>query len=512
MLGRVAARLVLLALPVLVATAFGLFSPTGPVFAAQQSPGRAVIPPSAPTPPAGTTGTTVPHATVEDDELVIGQVQLDKFPKVTARFTMRPLNGRPVPYMEPTDIVIVANGVGQQVLEAHTVGRVPTSGVGTYEVTWISETPGEAGGTVNGKFSISINGRPEIESGFSFTRPFPRQAAASAPGEAPVVNALIPVPQPNPGSVDQPLASSLAAIMAGTALLVTVGGLLGHAHWKRGQDRLAMWVGRSAEHRARAVARASQSRRSLTLSPTVQFFGQIGAKFVPSAQVARLRRSLVLAGRPTNQEYTRFVATKAGLGLGMAMAGFWLMLPLAPFMTAVMVSGTLGVVGFMVPSFWLARAIKARQYKIRKAMPDALDLITIGVSAGLAFDGACGEIVEKWDNDLSHEFATMLGELRMGAGRRQALLNLTDRTQVDEIQIMASQLIQADELGMSLTDTLLTLANQMRQRRRQRAEELAHKAAVKMLIPLVFLIFPALFIVILGPAAQDMIGFITNGP
>jgi tight adherence protein C len=194
------------------------------------------------------------------------------------------------------------------------------------------------------------------------------------------------------------------------------------------------------------------------------------------------------------------------------MAGFWLMLPVAPFMTAVMVSGTLGVVGFMVPSFWLARAIKARQYKIRKAMPDALDLITIGVSAGLAFDGACGEIVEKWDNDLSHEFATMLGELRMGAGRRQALLNLTDRTQVDEIQIMASQLIQADELGMSLTDTLLTLANQMRQRRRQRAEELAHKAAVKMLIPLVFLIFPALFIVILGPAAQDMIGFVTGGP
>jgi tight adherence protein C len=106
----------------------------------------------------------------------------------------------------------------------------------------------------------------------------------------------------------------------------------------------------------------------------------------------------------------------------------------------------------------------------------------------------------------------MLGELRMGMGRRQALLNLSDRTQVDEIQIMVSQLIQADELGMSLTETLLTLADQMRLRRRQRAEELAHKAAVKMLIPLVFLIFPALFIVILGPAAQDMIGFFTQGP
>jgi tight adherence protein C len=160
----------------------------------------------------------------------------------------------------------------------------------------------------------------------------------------------------------------------------------------------------------------------------------------------------------------------------------------------------------------LGRAIKARQHAMKKALPDALDLITIGVSAGLAFDGALGEIIEKWDNDLSHEFATMLGELRMGMGRRQALLNLADRTQVDEIQIMVSQLIQADELGMSLTDTLLTLANQMRLRRRQHAEEMAHKAAVKMLIPLVFLIFPALFIVILGPAAADMISFVTDGP
>jgi tight adherence protein C len=106
----------------------------------------------------------------------------------------------------------------------------------------------------------------------------------------------------------------------------------------------------------------------------------------------------------------------------------------------------------------------------------------------------------------------MLGELRIGTGRREALLNLADRTQVEEIQTMVSQLIQADELGMSLTDTLLTLANQMRLRRRQHAEELAQKAAIKMLIPLVFLIFPALFVVILGPAAQDLYTFFVEGP
>ena len=200
------------------------------------------------------------------------------------------------------------------------------------------------------------------------------------------------------------------------------------------------------------------------------------------------------------------------MAFGLFMIGFWLMVGLAPFGTTMLLASTMAIIGFMLPNIMLGRAIKKRQHSMKKALPDALDLITIGVSAGLAFDGALGEVIEKWDNELSHEFATMLGELRMGMGRRQALLNLADRTQVDEIQIMVSQLIQADELGMSLTETLLTLANQMRLRRRQHAEELAHKAAVKMLIPLVFLIFPALFIVILGPAAADMIGFVTSGP
>jgi tight adherence protein C len=339
----------------------------------------------------------------------------------------------------------------------------------------------------------------------------PRQAEATR-DEAPVVNALIPVERPNPGRIDQPLASSLAAIFAGTAFLVIVGGMIGHAHWRKAQDRLAMWVGRSAEHRQRAIADATQSRRSLTVPPIVQLFGKLGAKLVPSAQTERMRRNLMLAGRPTTQHFTRFVATKAGLAFGLFMVGFWLLVGLAPFSTTIMLAATMAIIGFMLPNIWLGRAIKKRQHGMKKALPDALDLITIGVSAGLAFDGALGEIIEKWDNDLSHEFATMLGELRMGMGRRQALLNLADRTQVDEIQIMVSQLIQADELGMSLTDTLLTLANQMRLRRRQHAEEMAHKAAVKMLIPLVFLIFPALFIVILGPAAADMIGFVNGGP
>ena len=484
----------------LLLVGLALLAITGQALAAEAPAVRQATPPIA-----------TPSTAGLDDELIVDEVRTSEFPKVTARFSINPLKGRAPSYLELFDIAVVNDGVLQASLEAHTVGKVPTSGPGQYQVTWYSTSAAPAGATVNGKLAISVNARPEISTAFTFTRPLPRQAEVNTDA-LPVANALVPVPLPNPGSIDQPLAGSLAAIFSGTAFIVAIAGLIGHAHWRKAQDRLEIWVGRSAEVRQKAVAQASQSRRTLTVPPIVQLFGKIGAKLVPSAQGDRTRRNLMLAGRPTAQHYTRFIATKTGLAFGLFMIGFWLLVGLAPFGTTMILAVTMALIGFMLPNIMLGRAIKARQHAMKKALPDALDLITIGVSAGLAFDGALGEIIEKWDNDLTREFATMLGELRMGMGRRQALLNLADRTQVDEIQIMVSQLIQADELGMSLTETLLTLANQMRLRRRQHAEEMAHKAAVKMLIPLVFLIFPALFIVILGPAAADMIGFVSGGP
>jgi tight adherence protein C len=482
----------------LVLASVTLLLAVGPTLAADEAAGRAIVP--SPASPAGLGS---------DDELIVDEVNTAEFPKVSARFSIHPIKGKAPSHLGLTDIAIVNDGILETPLVAYPVGRVPTGGIGQYQVTWLSNTGTAAGSTVDGRLAISINGRPEIGAGFTFTRPFPRQAEAPVAAPA-VVNALTPVTHPDPGTINQPLAIALAAVFAGTTFLTVIGGLIWHSSWRRAQDRLIMWVGRSAEHRALAVAKASQSRRTLTVPPIVQFFGRVGAKLVPSAQGERLRRNLVLAGRPTNQHYTRFVATKAGLAVGLFLLGFWLLLSVAPLSTTLITASTMGGIGFILPSIWLGRAIKKRQHLMKRALPDALDLVTIGVSAGLAFDGALGEIVEKWDNDLSHEFATLLGELRMGMGRRQALLNLADRTQVDEIQVMVSQLVQADELGMSLTDTLLTLASQMRLRRRQHAEELAHKAAIKMLIPLVFLIFPALFIVILGPAAADLLGFITQ--
>lgn len=440
-----------------------------------------------------------------NDELTVEQVRTDRFPRVSMRFTIHPLAGPPPTHLEPAEVAVVNDGVVQGTYTVSTVDRVPTATEGTYEVVWVSDSQATPGQSVSGVLAISVNGKPEIETRFSFIRPLVAQAPA--PAAQAEIHALIPVQHPDPGEVNQPLSSAMAAIFAGTAFLVVIAGLVIHANYRAAQDRLAIWVRRSAPARSRAVAKASQSRRQNTPSQFTQFLSQIGSKMLPSAQTQKLRRQLVVAGRPTNQQYIRFVASKAGLAIGLFLLGFWLMFSIAEFSTALLIGLSMGIVGFMLPSIWLGRAIKNRKYELRKALPDTLDLMTIGVSAGLAFDGAIAEIVEKWDNAMSHELATLLGELRMGAGRRQGLLNLADRTQVEEIQTMVSQLIQSDELGISLTDTLLTLAAQMRLRRRQSAEEQAHKAAVKMLIPLVFLIFPALFIVILGPAAQDLFSF-----
>jgi len=153
-----------------------------------------------------------------------------------------------------------------------------------------------------------------------------------------------------------------------------------------------------------------------------------------------------------------------------------------------------------MPGIWLGQEIKKRKTNIVKALPDALDLLTIAVEAGLAFDSGIQRVAEKWDNELSKEFRRVLQDMRLGRTRRDALKDLAERTGVEDVQTFTAAIIQADQLGVSMAKILRVQSDQMRIRRRQRAEELAQKAPVKMLFPMVFLIFPALFVVILGPA------------
>jgi len=165
---------------------------------------------------------------------------------------------------------------------------------------------------------------------------------------------------------------------------------------------------------------------------------------------------------------------------------------------ATLVAGGLGF--YLLPTLWLSSRIGKRQTEIVKALPDALDLLTISVEAGLGFDAAMSKVAEKWENELSLAFSRVIQEIQMGKLRREALRDMADRMEVTDVSSFVAAIIQADQLGVSIAKVLRIQSEQMRIRRRQRAEEKAHQAPVKMLFPMAFLIFPALFIVLLGPA------------
>jgi tight adherence protein C len=158
------------------------------------------------------------------------------------------------------------------------------------------------------------------------------------------------------------------------------------------------------------------------------------------------------------------------------------------------------VFGFVLPNQWLTSAVRKRQENVIKKLPDALDLMTVCVDAGLTFDGAMSKVNAKWDDPLSREFGRVVYEIQLGKTRRQALRDMSDRLGVPDVQSFIASVLQADQLGVSIGKVLRIQSDQMRVRRRQRAEERAQQAPVKMLFPMVFLIFPAMFVVLLGPA------------
>ena len=174
---------------------------------------------------------------------------------------------------------------------------------------------------------------------------------------------------------------------------------------------------------------------------------------------------------------------------------------------------TFTLMGYMLPRFWLRRRIKKRQKAILHALPDAIDMLTIGVEAGLSFEASMLKVSTQWDNELTHAFRRAVTEIRLGTPRAVALQHMADRSGVQELRTFVAILNQSVQLGISIANVLRSQAEDMRQQRRLRAEELAHQATVKMVFPLVFLIFPALFVVILGPAISIFMNlFSASGP
>jgi tight adherence protein C len=163
------------------------------------------------------------------------------------------------------------------------------------------------------------------------------------------------------------------------------------------------------------------------------------------------------------------------------------------------------LLGFALPGLAIDHIARQRKAAIRKALPAALDMLALSAEAGLSFDGAIGQVAHRWENALSDEFRRLLVEFQMGRERRHALRELAQRSGVAELGRFANAVVQADSLGVPLSRVLHEQSSEIRLRRRQRAEELARKAPVKMLFPMVALIFPALFVVILGPAVPRLL-------
>lgn len=236
------------------------------------------------------------------------------------------------------------------------------------------------------------------------------------------------------------------------------------------------------------------------LLPAFRGLLAVVGKFGLKQSAERLRVNLQMAGNPGGITPAMFIGLRVVLALVLGVVVTLVTFQTMEFTQALLYSVIGFLLGYMLPVMWLGRQISQRKHNIQKALPDALDLLCISVEAGLAFDLALQRVTQKWDDELSREFKKVLSDVRLGRTRREALKDLGQRTGVEDVQTFTAAVIQADQLGVSMSKILRLQADQMRVRRRQRAEEKAQQAPVKMLFPMVFLIFPALFVVILGPA------------
>jgi tight adherence protein C len=234
--------------------------------------------------------------------------------------------------------------------------------------------------------------------------------------------------------------------------------------------------------------------------PGLRVLGRLLSMLAPAHYLKKIRTKLDMAGNPSNYGVLEYIGTKA---LSMAVIiplGFWGVHLLAPqtlvaWLLWVIIAG----VGIWLPDIVLQRIIESRQLSIRRALPEMLDLLVISVEAGVSFDGAVQTVVEKGNGPLHQECARVLEQVRLGKSRSDALREMAQRTQVDDLTSFVAAITQAEVLGISIAKVLRTQADTARERRAHRAREMGARLPVKLLFPLVFFIFPSLFVVILGP-------------
>lgn len=237
------------------------------------------------------------------------------------------------------------------------------------------------------------------------------------------------------------------------------------------------------------------------LYPYVMRMADFMKRMTPSQKVEALNKKLIVAGNPKGMTATEFLGIQGLLMLGLPLIFGGVLLLSGDFSGALTYGIGLAAGGYFVPKLLLNSKIKERQKKILKSLPFTLDLLNISVDAGLGFDSAMDKVAQSMDGPIAHEFTVVLSEVRLGKSRREALKNMIERTDVAELNQFVVAIIQAEKLGIGLGRLLQAQSKSMRQSAKQRAQEQAFKAPVKMLFPMILFIFPSIFVVLLGPAA-----------
>ena len=296
----------------------------------------------------------------------------------------------------------------------------------------------------------------------------------------------------------------LIAAMAAAAVLLIVFGVAARPSEDAVQARLSQLV---VQPKSLEEMELQQPFYERVMRPTIQRLSKLGRR-QEGGMIARIDAKLERAGYPGGLRGADWVGVKIlsliafaviGLLLGLLLGGGQIALALLFLLVG-------GAIGYIGPEFWLGKKMAARSMAMTLQLPDALDLLTISVEAGLGFDAALAKVVEKMEGPLVDEFRQALAEVRMGRTRREALRDVATRADAQPVTNFIGAIVQAEQLGVPIAKVLQIQSNQLRIERRQRAEEAAAKAPVKMLFPMVGCIFPTIFIVILGPAIVTVMG------
>jgi tight adherence protein C len=277
----------------------------------------------------------------------------------------------------------------------------------------------------------------------------------------------------------------------------------------------ALWVAMGRNHRPIEVLQAQlqsagvEVRRARTdgpfreriLAPVAGAISDLVRRVTPVGWLEKTERKLILAGSPPTWTAERLILTKFMAAAGGVSLGYLLGARDDPHMLGVFWMPILGLIGYLVPGVMLTSAVTTRQESIRRSLPDTIDLLTISVEAGLAFDAALLHVRRTMKGPFSEEIGRMLHEIQLGVSRSDAFRHLSARTEVEELRGFILSMIQADVFGVSIASVLRAQSHELRTKRRQHAEERAMKIPVKLLFPMICCILPALLVVIMGPGA-----------